>query len=144
MKLSGEVKAGKLICRPAEWAIAMRQYEGHRVIVDIEPERQLRSLRANARYWSLLVPLAGDFLSKTRDVPLSKEQVHFVLASSFLGCDETPLGLAPMPTRRLDTKQFAGYCERITAWLGDNGYAVPDSSSVDIPEVADLQYPEAL
>lgn len=124
--MSGEVKAGKLICSPAAWAIALREYEGRRVVVDIEPERALRSLKANARYWAVLVPLAGDFLSKTRDVPLSKMQIHFVLVSAFAGCEETPLGLAPVETHTMDSKVFSTFCERVQAWLAQEGYHVPD------------------
>lgn len=127
MKLLGVVKNGKLECDPVAWAIALREHDGKRVVVDIEAERAARTTRQNNRYWGLIVPLASDFLSKTRDVPLSKEQVHFVLASAFLGCDETPLGLAPMSTRVLDTKQFSDYCDKVALWLGENGYAVPES-----------------
>lgn len=123
--MSGEVRAGKLICSPAAWAIAMREYADRRVVVTIEPERQLRSLKANARYWGVLVPLAGDFLSKTRDVPLSKMQIHFVLVSAFAGCEETPLGLAPVETHTMPSDVFSTMCERIQAWLAQNGYHVP-------------------
>jgi len=126
MKLSGVVKEGRLVIPPVSWAIAMREYEGRRVVVDIDAERSVRSVRQNNRYWGVLVPLAGDFLGKTRDVPLSKEQIHFVLTSAFLGCDETPLGMVPMSTRTLDTKQFAGYCEKVALWLMENGYHVPE------------------
>ena len=132
MKLVGEVKGGILICDPVSWSIAMHEYEGKRVLVDIEPERPIRTIRQNARYWTLLVPLAGAYLSKTRDVPLSKEQVHFVLASAFLGCDETELGLAPMSTRVLDTKTFSGFCDRVALWLTEKGYPVPDDPSASV------------
>lgn len=133
MKLRGEVKAGKLVCNPAEWTIALREYEGKRVVLDIEPEHSIRSIRQNNRYWGVLVPLAGHYLSKTRDVPLSKEQVHFVIASAFLGCDETELGLAPMATRTLTTKQFSEYCDRIELWLAEKGYPVPQpGESVEV------------
>jgi hypothetical protein len=131
VKLAGEVKAGKLITDPAAWAIAMREYDGKRVTVEIEPEKSIRSLRQNARYWSLIIPLASDYLSKTRDMPLSKEQTHYVLKSAFLGCEETELGLAPMDSRTLSTAQFAQYCEKITVWLSGHGYYLPESALVE-------------
>lgn len=130
MKLSGEVRLGKLVIAPVSWAIAMNHFAGKRVTVEIEAEKSLRTVRANNRYWACLVPLAGDFLSKTRDVPLSKEQTHWVLKSAFLGCDETPLGLVPMDSRTLTTAQFSAYCEAVEAWLAQNGYSVPDSAEV--------------
>lgn len=130
MKFSGEVKGGKLLIDPAPLAIALREYDGKRVTLEIEPEKPVRSVRQNSRYWSLIVPLASDFLSKTRDIPLSKDQCHYVLKSAFLGCEETPLGLVPMDSRSLTTSQFHAFCEAITLWLGENGYAVPDSAEV--------------
>jgi hypothetical protein len=127
LKLSGEVRAGKLIITPqSSLAIVLRQCEGKRVVIDIEPERPVRTVRANSRYWSLLVPLAGDLLSKTRDVPLSKNQVHFVLKAAFLDVIETPLGMVPVDSHNLNTKEFSEYCERIQVWLADNGYSVPE------------------
>lgn len=130
MKLSGEVRAGKLVIAPVSWAIAMNQYNGKRVTVEIEAEKSLRSIRANARYWGVLVPLAGDLFSKTRDVPLSKDQIHYVLVAAFAGCDETPLGPAPVRTSQMTTAQFATYCERVQAWLSQAGYYVPESAEV--------------
>ena len=131
MKLAGEVKAGKLVISPASWAIAMREYEGKRVTVEIEREKPIRTLKQNARYWSLIVPLAGDYLSKTRDVPLSNEQVHYVLKSAFLGCEETELGLIPMDSRTLTTAQFALYCEKVTVWLSEHGYYLPEGALME-------------
>lgn len=126
MKLAGEVKGGKLVIPTVPWSIAMREFEGRRVVVEIDKEKANRTLRQNARYWSLIVPLAGDLLSKTRDVPLSKESVHYVLKSAFLGTEETPLGMVPMDSRTLTTAQFAMYCDRVAVWLAENGYAVPE------------------
>lgn len=125
MKLEGAVTGGKLICDPVSWAIAMREFDGKPVTVEIEQKRDKRSVGANRRFWGILVPLAGHLLGQTRDVPLSKDQVKFVLCSAFLGCEETPLGLVPMRTSQLDTKQFHDFCERIEKWLGENGYAIP-------------------
>lgn len=126
MKLTGEVRKGRLLIDPASLAIAMREYDGKRVTVDIEPVKSIRSQQANRRYWGVLVPLAGDFLGKTRDVPLSKDQIHYVLVSAFAGCDETPLGLVPVRTSSMTTAQFATYCERVQAWLAQQGYHVPE------------------
>jgi hypothetical protein len=137
MKLEGTIKSGRLICDPAVWAIAMREFDGQPVVLEIEKKRSVRSLQANARFWGVLVPLAGHFLSQTRDVPLSKDQVKFVLCSAFLGCEETPLGLVPMRTSELDTKQFAEFCERIQKWLGENGYTVPSGPDVSVEQAID-------
>lgn len=126
MKLSGEVKGGKLLIEPTALAIAIREYADKRVTVDIEPVKSIRSIRQNNRYWGGIVPLAGDYLSKTRDLPLSKDQIHFVLVAAFAGCEETELGLVPVKTSTMTTAQFALYCERITQWLAEKGYPLPD------------------
>ena len=131
MKLAGVVKDGRLETDPVSWAIAMREYADKRVTVEIEQEKSIRSVRQNSRYWGLIVPLAGDYLSKTRDVPLSKEQTHYVLKSAFLGCEETELGLAPMDSRTLTTAQFAQFCEKVTLWLAEHGYSLPASALVE-------------
>jgi hypothetical protein len=133
VKLSGEVRKGQLVIPPASLAIALREYDGQRVTVEIEREKSIRSLRANARYWSVLIPLAQDFLSKTRDVPLSKDQCHYVLVAAFAGCDETPLGLVPVRTSSMTTAQFATYCETVQVWLAENGYYVPDGGLTESP-----------
>lgn len=131
MKLPAEVSQGKLLMDPVALAIACREYEGKRVVVDIEPEKSIRSVRQNSRYWSLIVPLAGDYLSKTRDMPLSKEQTHYVLKSAFIGCEETELGLIPMDSRTLTTAQFALFCEKVTVWLSEHGYFLPESALME-------------
>jgi hypothetical protein len=127
MKFSGEVRKGKLLIDPASLAIALREFDGKRVTLEIQAEKPLRTLQANRRYWGVIVPLAGDLLGKTRDVPLSKDQVHYVLVAAFAGCDETPLGLVPLRTSTMTTAQFAAYCEAVTVWLAEHGYRVPDS-----------------
>lgn len=133
MTITGAVKNGRFVPdNPPAWVIAMREYDGGRVTVVIEPERRLRSLRANARYWGVLVPLAMHLLSRTRDVPLSKEQVHYVLVSAFAGCDETPLGLVPVPTRTMPSDKFSIFCEKVQAWLAENGYPVLGDGSAAV------------
>lgn len=127
MKMAGAVRKGRFVPdNPAAWPIALREHEGHRVIVDVERQRSQRSTAANARYWACLVPLAQHVLGETRDVPLSKDQTHFVLVGAFAGCDETALGPVPVRTSTMTTDQFSVYCERVQAWLADNGIAVPE------------------
>lgn len=132
MKFSGEVKGARLLIDPAALAIALREFDGKRITLTIEPEKSLRTVRANSRYWSILVPLAGDYLQKTRnrELPYSKEQVHYVLKSAFLGVDETPLGMVPKDSHNLSVGEFYEFTEQVTAWLTQAGYPVPDSAEV--------------
>ncbi len=131
MKLGGAITKGRFVPdSPTDWSIAARHFEGKRVTVEIEVRRERRSTQANNRYW-LLVELAMALLSKTRDVPLSKEQAHYVLVSAFAGCEETNLGLVPVRTSSMDTAQFAAYCEKVEAWLADNDYYLPADWSIE-------------
>lgn len=107
---------GKLsISMPCSWREALSHLKGQRVTVEIEREEHRRSNRQNRWYFGVVVPLVGEYLSRGRELPLSKDQVHHVLVSAFLGQEETPLGPAPIKTSLLTTAQFSGYCERIQA-----------------------------
>lgn len=129
MKFPGEVKKGKLLIDAAALAIALREFEGRRVVVEIEREKSIRSVRANARYWTILIPLAGDLLQKKqgRVLPYSKEQVHWIIKSAFLGCEDNPLGGPPVPldSHTLSTEEFYNFTEEVSAWLAQNGYPIP-------------------
>lgn len=129
MKLYGVIKKGQRVYdQPAAPIIAIQDVgEGNRFEETIERWKPTRSLKQNARYWTVLVPLAQHFLSKTRDLPLSEDQTHYVLVSAFAGCDITPLGPVPVPTRTMNVEQFSIYMEKVQAWLADNEYPVPPS-----------------
>lgn len=109
------------------WRGRMAQLRGRRIKVTVEPEQYRRSNKANARYWSVIVPLAGHFLSRDRNVPLSKEQVHYVLASAFVGTEESPIGVPiPCETHTLTKEQFHVFTTSVEAWLCQQGYTIPE------------------
>lgn len=130
MKIPGKVEGGKF--RPdnvAAWPIALREVEGKRVVVDIEAEKKHRSLRQNARHWAVIVPLAQHALNLKRGpdlLPLSKEQVHYLLVTAFGASEETDLGSVPVRSSAMDTKQFAQLDEKAALWLAECGYGLPD------------------
>lgn len=126
MKLSGEVKGGRLVIAPVPWAIAMNEFANRRVVVEIEAEKSLRTVRANARYWTVLVPLASHHLSKKRDIQLSKDQTHWILASAFVGIVATDLGAVPKETHTLSVQEFYNFTEEVSAWLAQEGYPIPE------------------
>jgi hypothetical protein len=112
---------------PQRWLGWLAAHNGQRVEVDIRRQQERRSNDANRRYWGVLVPLAGHLLSKDRIVPLSKKQVHYVLASAFVGTEESPLGVpVPMETHTLSKEQFHVFTTKVEVWLAENGYHVPD------------------
>lgn len=104
----------------------LQEFAGKAVVLDVDVPKQIRSLRQNARHWAVLIPLLSHFLSKTRDLPLSKDQTHYIAVAAFLGCEETPLGPVPKRTRDITTKEFAHMDEQIALFLMEKGYPIPE------------------
>ena len=140
MKIPGRFDKGRLVLDPVAVAIAAQEFGAKPLAVEIKAESPIRSVRANNRYWGCIVPLAGHALNLKREglPPLNKDQIHSVLATAFIGQEETMLGPVPCSSRVLDTKQFYTYTERITRWLSDLGYVVPDGDEpVDLQEATE-------
>jgi hypothetical protein len=138
MKLEGTITDGRLVCDQVIWAIAMREFNGHAVVIEIDRKRARRSNRANARYWTVLVPLARHALNLKRGselLPLNKDQVHYLLVTAFAGSEETELGAVAVHTSTMDTKQFHHFTEQVALWLREQGYAVPEGPEVSVAEV---------
>lgn len=126
-EFSGVVRGGKVeLDDKVGWSAELARLNGKRVRVSLGPVETRRSTDANRRYWGVLVPLAGHLLSRDRLLPLSKKQVHYVLASAFVGTEESPLGVpVPMETHTLNTEQFHIFTTKVEVWLAENGYQVP-------------------
>lgn len=130
MTFGGDVRAGKVVFdRPFDWTGAVSRHEGKRVNVTIARQEERRSNQANKRYWTVLVPLAGHLLSQTRDVPLSKKQVHYILASAFGGVEDCPVRgrgfQVPVETHLFTTERYWTFCTEIEVWLSEAGYPIP-------------------
>ena len=112
----------------------LREFDGKAVVVDIEQKREARSLRANARHWALIVPLAQHALDLKRGrdaIPLSREQVHYVLVTAFGASEETDLGPVPVRSSLMDTQQFHAMDEKAARWLMDLGYSIPEGPGAE-------------
>ena len=100
---------------------------GARIEVQYKVIRDVRSVKQNARYWSLVVPIAAEVLSVGRDIPLSKDQAHYVLKSAFIGVEETPLGTFPKSSKDLDVEQFLAFTRKAEEWLVTQyGLVIPE------------------
>ena len=100
---------------PTAWRVRLTKLRGRHVWLVVERQEKKRSLNQNAWYWAAIVPAVQQHLSEARTLPLTKEQTHYVLASAFVGTEDTPLGPVPCKTSTLTTEQFSTYCERIRA-----------------------------
>lgn len=136
MKLFGLVEKGRLLFDDRTFlAIVLREFEGRRVTVEIDKEKKLRTLKQNARYWSLLFPMAKHHLNSKREIakelPLNKEQVHAVLVSAFVGQEMTELGPVYVSTKTLSVQQFTILTDRVEKWLNDLDYDTSEGAARD-------------
>lgn len=136
MRIEGKVSKGNLVVDPATWAIAMREFDNQTVVVDMDRKQERRSTRANARYWTVLVPLAQHCLNLKRPglLPLNEKQVHALLVTAFAGSEETELGSVPVATRTMDKRTYHHLTEQVSLWLREQGYTVPDGPEVTVAE----------
>jgi hypothetical protein len=126
---------GELVFADATaWRFVLARWKGRTVTVTLEPFRKIRSNDQNRRYWGRIVRGVGGWLNARRDIPLSKEQVHAVLASAFLGMEDTPIGQCPAHTKTLTTQQFTDYMDRIEGHFTPLGVAWPDHRDYDHEE----------
>lgn len=137
MKLTGEVRAGQLLINPASLAIALREYEGRRVTIEIDRERPTRSLSQNAYYHAAIVPVVAVILTEELreqepDAPaVTDKEAHEALKKAFLG-KIVNLSL-PMvrSTTKLSTAGFHDYVERCREFCARAGYFIPEPGSKD-------------
>jgi hypothetical protein len=102
----------------------VRTLAGKRVTLTVEEEQDIRSTQANRRYFVQCTAVAH-LLSVGRDVPISKDQAHYILASSFWGVVETPFGPVPKSTRRMPVGRFNQYMDEIDAHFAAAGTPLP-------------------
>lgn len=137
MKLEGTITKGRLVIDPAIWAIAMREFEGRPVVLEIDVRRQQRTVKQNKRYWTVLVPLAIHRLSLGRPLPFNKDEVHRLLVTAFGGSEETPLGLVPVRTRTMTVDQFLHLTQQTELWLREQGYSIPEGPDMTVAAAID-------
>jgi hypothetical protein len=116
---------GRLKLRNREqWDAYGRSMAGKDVTLTVEEEQDIRSTQANRRYFVQCTAVAH-LLSVGRDVPISKDQAHYILASSFWGVVETPFGPVPKSTRRMPVGRFNQYMDEIDAHFAAAGTPLP-------------------
>jgi len=123
-----EAGALKLDDAPA-WSVALAGLRGKRVEVHLETERAIRTNPQLRRYFKCIVPVVRGVLNSMRDpllLPLSKEQTHRLLCGSFIGYEETALGLVPIESKKLKPGEFAVYCDKIEGHYHAEGVRFPD------------------
>lgn len=97
----------------AAWAGALAALRGQRVVVTVERPQSVRSKRANAYWWAVIVPFFQEVWSAGRVAaslpPYDKEQAHEVLVQVLAGYEDGPLPGTRVRklTRDMFTREFA-------------------------------------
>lgn len=126
------VRDGLLVwSEPARAAAWLAMAKDKPLLVTLEREPHRRTLAQNRRYWSALVPFAAEVFQQRTGQPFSKDTAHYALKLAFLGHIEVPgpggqIVLVPKSSAELDTAGFAGYCNRIEAWIEQEFHVKPE------------------
>ena len=105
---------------PAQVARFVAGLEGKRIVVEIRQWRDKRSNSQNRWYWGCIIPLLGEFCG------YDQEEMHAALKQRFLQTHAD----GPLPTvgstAKLNTKEFAEYCENCRRLAAEMGVVIPD------------------
>lgn len=135
MKLHGEVRKGQLVTDPAGLVIALREFEGQRVTVEIEREKAIRSLKQNAYYHACIVPVIAHILTEElrKEMPdapaVTNDEAHQALKRDVLGKILVGGLEVVRSTTRLTTVGFNQFIERGRQIAAEAGFYIPEPGS---------------
>ena len=112
---------GMTVSDAAKVSALVQSFAPRRVEISIAIKHGQRTDPQNRRYWGSILPAVRENLSLGRELPLSKEQTHYVLKSAFIGVDETPLGPVPKSSRTLSVEKFKEFCDAVEAHFAKRG-----------------------
>lgn len=121
--LFGKIDAGGKLAfdSPAEFARARARFRGRDVQVAISPKSKQRSVRENAYYWGVVIPLLCDWCG------YSPDEMHDALKYKFLFDFDKERGLARIgSTAKLSTVEFEDLMTKIREWASREGVFIPE------------------
>lgn len=115
------------------WSAIGQKYRGKNVVVEVKGEYEQRTSQQNRRWWGVTVPVVRELLNRGRDVPLSKEAVHYVLISAFVACDVIDPKLVPggppvpVPSKSLPVEAFSKMMDSVEGYYKrEHGLIFPE------------------
>lgn len=101
---------------------------GERVEVVIRKERSQRTLKQQAYYFGVVVPLIGEALG------YDKQECHEVLAMHFLRIEDCPVTGAPRRKRTpdCDTADFSEYVDACIRLGAEHGVIIPAPGEAEV------------
>lgn len=114
---------------PSRWRGYLSRYEGRRVQVTVRPDRDARSLKANAYLWGVVYAALADWSGH------EPEEIHDAMRAMFLPTRELGLpdgrtAAALTSTAGLDSEAFGSYVEKVKRFGAEQGLHIPDPNEV--------------
>ena len=102
-------------------AACRARFAGQRVDVEIRRRKSKRSLRQNAYWWGVVIPMLAEHCG------YSGEEMHDALKAKFLGREDLERGLMRIgSTAALSAADFAALVDRVVLWAAEDlGVIIP-------------------
>jgi len=124
---SGKIEKGKIILEDsAGFKKYVQSFEGKKIQLSICKYKTKRSLKQNAYYFGVIIPIIADWVGED-----DKEAIHEALKNKFLEVRDNKGLKIVQSTAKLNTTQFEIYLERIRKWASiECGLVIPDPKSI--------------
>jgi len=130
----GRVVAGRLEISDAALRSAIAGWPDGNVVIEVKPERNTRSQRANRWYWGSILPLISEHTGYDVDELHDLFKMRFFPKHVALADDNGVIkgeGVVGGSTARLTTGEFSEYCERVRRFAAEElGVVIPDPREV--------------
>lgn len=132
-RFTGKVDKGRVVLdQPERWTGVLARHSGRRVEVTVRSERRVRSMQQNRYYWSVVVPIFGEWTGEEKDDAHETLKTLHLMTDVILPTGE--LVRKPGSSRALSTGEFQAYVERVCTWLALQGVYVPPPGA--LPEAS--------
>lgn len=108
---------------PLRWRAVVARHEGRHIAITLQRQRPVRSLAQNRYYWSVVVPIFGEWTGEEKDEAHETLKTLHLMVEKVLPTGE--LVRKAGSSRTLNTVEFSAYVERVCIWLALHGVYVP-------------------
>ncbi len=125
----GNVEYGQLrLDNVADFKKYLSGLEGKKVQVSVRKYKTSRSLKQNAYYWSVIIPIIADWAGED-----DREAIHEALKEKFLKVRNSKGLKIVQSTAKLTTTEFEIYLEKVKRWASiECELIIPDPNKVSI------------
>lgn len=124
------LKEGKLLIkRSKEFSEYCNTLIGKDLILILQEREKIRSIIQNKYYWGVIIKKLSEYTG------YEKEDIHIILKGKFLPKniiffgEEITIGNS---TKKLTTKEFKEYIEKIQRWASTQDIYIPDPNEYEI------------